>query len=81
MTPKSLVRIEQLKEEVDQAEGAAKAEAQCIQLGDKMEAHFVPDDELDMNRLTIPKKRSSLKTPSCGVGISSRVRWVNTLCT
>jgi hypothetical protein len=51
MTPKAREPIEQLNQQLDQAEGADKAEARCMQLGDKMEAHFVPDDDLDITPL------------------------------
>jgi hypothetical protein len=63
MTPKAWVPIEQLKQEVDQAEGAAKTEAQCMQLGDKMKALFVPDDELDITPLDQPTKEIQPEKP------------------
>jgi hypothetical protein len=63
MTPKALVPIEQLKRELDQAEGAAKAEAQCIQLGDKMKALLIPDGELDITPLDNRKKNVELEEP------------------
>ena len=63
MTPKARVPIEQLKQELDQAEGAAKVEAQCMQLGDKMEAHFVPDDDLDITALDDPTKDVQSENP------------------
>jgi hypothetical protein len=63
MSPKARVPIEQLKQELEQAEGAAKAEAQCMQLGDKMEARFVPDDDLDITPLDNRTKEVQLENP------------------
>jgi hypothetical protein len=42
---KAMVPIERLKQEVDQAKGAG---ARCMQIGNKMEAYFLPDDELEI---------------------------------
>jgi hypothetical protein len=60
MAPKALVPIEQLKQDLDQANGAAKAEAHCMQLGSQMEALYVPDDDLDITPLDKPKKEVQL---------------------
>jgi hypothetical protein len=45
VAPKTWVPIEELKQEVDQAQGAG---VECIKLGDKMEAYFIPDDHFDI---------------------------------
>jgi hypothetical protein len=56
MTPKAEAPIEHLKQELDQAEGAVKAEAHCMQLGNQMEAVFVADEDLDITLLDKRKK-------------------------
>jgi hypothetical protein len=64
MAPKALVPIEQLKQDLDQAGGAAEAEAHCMQLGSQMEALYVPDDDLDITALDKPKKEVQLDKPT-----------------
>src|ERR671910_523405 len=51
MTPEASEPIEHLKQELDQAEGAVKAEAHCMQLGNQMEARFIADEDLDITPL------------------------------
>jgi hypothetical protein len=54
MAPKALGPIEQLEQELDQAEGAGTG---CMQLGRQMEAYFIPsDDGLDTTPLDTRKK-------------------------
>jgi hypothetical protein len=75
MAPKALGPTEQLKQELDQAEGAAKAEAHCMQLGDQMEALYIPDDDLDITALDDRKKEVQLDKPitwSWDIGASER---------
>jgi hypothetical protein len=63
MAPKARGPTEQLKLELDRAEGAAKAEAHCMRLGDQMEALYLPDDDLDITPLDDPKKEVQLDKP------------------
>jgi hypothetical protein len=56
MTPEASEPIEHLKQELDQAEGAVKAEAHCMQLGNQMEARFIADEDLDITPLDKRKK-------------------------
>jgi hypothetical protein len=51
MTPKDSDPIVHLKRELDQAEGAVKAGAHCMQLGNQMEARFIADEDLDITPL------------------------------
>ena len=51
MTPKDSDPIVHLKRELDQAEGAVKAGAHCMQLGNQMEALVITDDALDITPL------------------------------
>jgi hypothetical protein len=56
MTPKASDPIEHLQRELDQAEGAAKDDAHCMQLGNQMEAKFIADEDLDITPLDKRKK-------------------------
>jgi hypothetical protein len=51
MTPKASDPIVHLKQELDQAEGAVKDGAHCMQLGNQMEALVITDDALDITPL------------------------------
>jgi len=63
MAPKAWGPIQQLKQELDQAEGAGKAEAHCMQLGDQMKALFIPDDDLNITPLDSREKEVQLEKP------------------
>ena len=63
MTPKASVPIEHLKRELDQAEGAAKDDAHCMQLGNQMEAKFIADEDLDITPLDKRKKEVPPEKP------------------
>ena len=56
MTPKDSDPIVHLKRKLDQAEGAVKAGAHCMQLGNQMEARFIADEDLDITPLDKRKK-------------------------
>jgi hypothetical protein len=51
MTPKDSDPIVHLKQKLDQAEGAVKDGAHCMQLGNQMEARFIADEDLDITPL------------------------------
>jgi hypothetical protein len=59
VAPEAWVPIEQLKQEVDQAEGLG---VECMRLGDKMEAYFIPDDTFDIRAHDARKQDVQLKT-------------------
>jgi hypothetical protein len=63
MTPKTSDPIEQLERKVDQAEGSGKAEADCMQLGNQMEALVITDDALDITPLDKRKKEVPPENP------------------
>jgi len=62
MTPKDSDPIVHLKQELDQAEGAAKA-AHCMQLGNQMEALVITDDALDITLLDKRKEEVPPEKP------------------
>jgi hypothetical protein len=62
MTPKDSDPIVHLEQELDQAEGAAKA-AHCMQLGNQMEAKFIADEDLDITLLDNSKKEVPPEEP------------------
>jgi hypothetical protein len=63
MTPKASDPIEHLQRELDQAEGAAKDDAHCMQLGNQMEAKFIADEDLDITPLDKRKKKVPPEKP------------------
>jgi hypothetical protein len=63
MTPKASDPIEHLQRELDQAEGAAKDDAHCMQLGNQMEAKFIADEDLDITPLDKRKKEVPPEKP------------------
>jgi hypothetical protein len=63
MTPKDSDPIVHLKRELDQAEGAAKDDAHCMQLGNQMEARFIADEDLDITLLDKRKKEVPPEKP------------------
>src|SRR5215211_1975505 len=63
MTPKAGAPIEHLKQELDQAEGPVKDEADCMQLENQMEALFITDDALDITLLDKRKKEVPPENP------------------
>jgi len=63
MTPKASNPIEHLQRELDQAEGAAKDDAHCMQLGNQMEAKFIADEDLDITPLDKRKKEVPPEKP------------------
>jgi hypothetical protein len=63
MTPKASDPIVHLKQELDQAEGAVKDGAHCMQLGNQMEALVITDDALDITPLDKRKKEVPPENP------------------
>jgi hypothetical protein len=56
VAPKAVNTIEQLKQEVDQAEGAGEVEAGCLHLGRQIEPKITSDGGLDIRWIDEPKK-------------------------
>jgi hypothetical protein len=63
MTPKDSDPIVHLKQKLDQAEGAVKDGAHCMQLGNQMEALVITDDALDITPLDKRKKEVPPENP------------------
>jgi hypothetical protein len=62
--PEALGPIEELRREVEQAEGPGKAQAECMHLGRQIKPRLVSDDEgLDINWLT-ERKQTVLRDAS-----------------
>jgi len=59
VAPKAYSSIEQLKQEVDQAKGAGKVEARCLQLGGEMKPKMTSDDGIDITWFD-PRKQTLL---------------------
>jgi len=57
VSPKALGSIEQLEQELDQAEGTGRVKARCLHLGNKMEPKIVSDDGLDIKWLAGSRKQ------------------------
>ena len=65
IAPKAWGPVEQLKQKLDQAKGAG---VRCMQLGGKMEAYFVPNDDLTIESID-PREQDVQK------GTSTTWRW------
>jgi hypothetical protein len=60
VAPKAVGPIEQLKQQLDQADGAGKAEAHCLHLGNQMEAYFIPSGD-DLVITPLNKRRKDVQ--------------------